>query len=171
MTLDEILDYANILTEDAFEGLSDIIEYINEAQDLIAKWDMIQAPPVEISLTSNAVTLPEDFMKLHKMTLNDFPYTPPSAPWAGELTLETSIDEGTLKIWYYKKPTILSASTPSQVPEVKTEYHRAMASYAAKMFHLIDDDPALKAAFQDEFIKALSGNKIDTGIGIQYKNY
>ena len=47
MTLEQILDYANILSEEAFDSLADIIEYINEAQDLIAKWDMIQATPVE----------------------------------------------------------------------------------------------------------------------------
>ena len=86
-------------------------------------------------------------MKLYKMTLDDIPYSPPSAPWAGELTLEDSIEDGTLKIWYYKKPTILSASTPSQIPEIKSDYHRALAVYATKMFHLVDDDQGLKEAF------------------------
>ena len=171
MTLEQILDYANILSEEAFDSLADIIEYINEAQDLIANWDMIQATPVEIPLTSNVVTLPTDFMKLYKMTLDDIPYSPPSAPWAGELTLEDSIEDGTLKIWYYKKPTILSASTPSQIPEIKSDYHRALAVYATKMFHLVDDDQGLKEAFQQEFIMSLTGNKVSTGMATKYKNY
>lgn len=171
MTLEQILDYANVLSEEAFDSLADIIEYINEAQDLIAKWDMIQATPVEIPLTSNVVPLPTDFMKLHKATIDDIPYNFPEEPWAGQVTLETERTEGVLKIWYYKKPTVLSASTPSQIPEIKSDYHRVLAVYATKMFHLVDDDQGLKEAFQQEFIMSLTGNKVSTGMATKYKNY
>lgn len=170
MTLDEILTYANVLTEDAFEDLSDIIDWLNEAQDIIARWDKIQATPVEYELTSNEITLPEDFMQLAKCTLDDVAYVPPSEPWAGDLTLHTELTEGTLKLWYYKFPEPLLAATPTQVPEVKSQYHRSMASYAAKMNFLKDDDPELREAFRVEFAQQLGAMKVSTGLTTQYYN-
>jgi hypothetical protein len=171
MTLEQIFTYANTLTEDAFATLDDCIEFLNEAQDIICRWQPVQAAPVSYDLTSNEVTLPADFMKLHKATLDDVAYFPPSAPWSGVLTLETSLVEGTLKIWYYKTPSVLVSSTPSQVPDVHEMYHRSMASYAAKMFNLIDDDPGLRDTFRNEFYGIISAMKVSSGIPIHYTNY
>lgn len=171
MTLEQIKAYANTLTEDAFETLDDLIDFLNEAQDIIGRWQMVPAAPVEYILTTNEITLPADFLKLHKATFEGSPYYPPEAPWNGVLTLETGLTEGTVKIWYYKKPAVLLSTTPNQVPEVDSIYHRAMSSYAAKMFNLIDDDAALREAFRNEFYTSLSSMKVDTGIPIHYKNY
>lgn len=171
MTLTEILTYANVLTEDGFDTLADCIDFLNEAQDLIAGWEPIQADPVEYTLTTNLITLPVDFLQMSHATYEDYPYLLTSQPWKGTLELPTSMTSGTLKIWYYKTPAVLLSSTPSQVPEVATKYHRAMASYAAKMYHLIDDDPALREAFRNEFMQSLTAMKTSTGFAANYINF
>lgn len=168
MTLTQILAYANVLTEDAFESLSDCLEFLNDAQDIIARYEMVQAAPVSYVLTTNQIILPVDFMKFHKATLNDVDYIPPESDWNGILALETSLIKGTIKLWYYKIPAVLVLTT--QTPEVNPVYHRSIATYAAKMFNLVDDDPALREAYKNEFYLSLSQMKIDHGFAIKYKN-
>lgn len=171
MTLQQILDYANTLTEDGFDNLADIIEFLNEAQELIARWDMVRATPMIYNLVTNEIQLPDDFLQLAKATLDDYPLAISSEPWDGVLTLPTSITSGTLKIWYYRTPEVLVSTNASQVPEVGVQYHRSMASYAAKMYYLIDDDAALREAYRNEFIASLSSMRVSSGMATNFVNY
>lgn len=172
MTLQEIFNYANVLTEDGFNSLADCIDFLNEAQDLISSWDAVQAEPMSFILTSDSsdVWVPDDFISLKKATLDDYPYAINAEPWGGILSLPTGTT-GTLKLWYTRQPATLLSTTPTQVPEVKTIYHRSMASYAAKMYHLIDDDPGLREAFKQEFLQSLSAYKTSSGMTANYFNF
>lgn len=171
MTLRAILDYANTLTDGSFTDLSEIIHFLNEAQDLICRFDRIQAGPATYVLTTNSITLPTDCMQAAKMTYNDIPLVLEEEPWAGVITLPTAMTEGTIKLWYYRYPATLLSTTPTQVPDVGTQYHRAMASYAAKQYFLIDDDAALRDAFKTEFVQSLQALKMAPGFTGAFANY
>lgn len=171
MTLAQILAYANKLTEDGFENLEDCIEYLNDAQELVCRYKKLEATPVSYVLDSNQIILPSDFLGYAKSTIDDSAYFPPNAPWCGVLTLEPQRTSGVFKLWYYKSPTPLSASTPEQVPDIDQVYHKLLATYATKMYHLVDDDPALRESFKTEFYNGLSALSINTGLPIRYKNF
>lgn len=173
MTLQEIFDYTNnVLLDGELDELSNIIDFLDEAQQMIARIDMVPATPVEYELTTNAITLPADFLRLYKATLEEEPYTFTDEPWAGELTLPTGVTEGTLKLWYFKIPAALSVLTPTQVPEVNPVYHRMMADYAAKMYYLIDDDADMRDAFAAEFRGKIASFKTPPVVSSgRFKNY
>lgn len=170
MDINSILAYANMITDDSFADLSSIIDYLNEAQEIIARWDMIEAAPIEYELTTNVIALPSDFLKLYKITLDDIPFNPPEEPWNGTLTFGETVTSGTIKLWYYKSPAALSAATPTQVPDIHEKYHRAMAKYAAKMFNLSDDDEGLRDAYAREFSALVASMRTNKGTTITYKN-
>jgi len=174
MTLNEIYLYANQILNQELSDLSDIIDYLNEAQDYIASEDPIQATPVEIELDEDhEIQMPADLWRLHRMTIDDVDYLPSEASWAGVLVLPDAYTEGTVKIWYYRAPATLSADSPDQVPDVPVRYHRHLATYAAKMYHLVDDDQALKMAFLEEFVTGIQLMKSNVG-GVSpmlFRNY
>ena len=172
MTLQEIFDYCNgSLLESELTGLSDIISFLNEAQNIIARLDMIQAAPVEIELSTNSFSLPSDFLRLYKATIDDKPYSFEEKPWAGVQTLPEGLTEGTVKLWYYKKPTTLLSTTPTQVPDVDPVYHQIMGDYAASMYYLIDDDPAMRDAFKREFQNKIAAFKTPPATSNRFVNY
>ena len=171
MTIQEIFNYANALTEDAFTDLDEIIVFINEAQDIVCRYDKIEAAPVTTTLTTNALTLPADFLEFHKLTYNDVPYLPSGKPWQGVLELPTTITDGTMKLWYYKKPSALLSTTPTQVPGIDAKYHRALSIYAAMMYFSVDDDPAQRENFKKMFYEILAANKNTTGTTISFTNF
>lgn len=172
MTIQEIFDYCNTsLLESELTDLSDIISFLNEAQNVIARLDMIQAAPVEIELTTNEFSLPADFLRLYKATLDDKPYAFDEKPWAGVQPLPEGLDEGTVKLWYYKKPATLLASTPTQVPEIDPIYHPLLGDYAAKMYYLIDDDPAMRDSFAREFQNKIAAFKTPPATSTRFVNY
>jgi hypothetical protein len=173
MTLQEIFDYVNDhLVENELADISDILPFLNEAQNVIARIDKIPATPVSYTLTTNEVTLPSDFLRFAKATLDDVPYAlPADGLWGNTLTLPTGQTSGTLKVWYWKRPEELSASTPTQVPEVDTCYHMAMANYVAKMYYLVDDDPDMRSAFEREFAGQIAAMKTPPMPSYLFVNY
>ena len=165
MTVQQIYDYANVLTEDSFSAVSEVIEWMNEAQDIIARYDSVEATPVEYTLDEDhEITLPDDFMMAAKFKWEDTTVNLTEAEiWDGVMTLPTCMTSGTLKMYYYKHPDVLLSTTLTQVPEVSAIYHRAMAKYIAKMFHLVDDDQALRAQFEAEFAAEIQSMKMPKG--------
>lgn len=178
MTLQQIFNYANTLTEDAFGELADIIEYLNEAQDLVARFDRVRAAPIEFTLTTNSVTLPADLMQVERMTYKlsadstvEIPFNQALEPWGSVLTLPTTMTSGVLTVWYYKIPATLLSTTPTQVPEVGAQYHRSLAVYAAKNYFMVDDDPAMREAYKAEFIGQLQSMRMSSGVVHNFHNF
>lgn len=171
MTITEILAHANILTESGFTALADAVAFMNEAQDLIARWDMVRADPVIYTLHSNEIMLPEDLIQIARLEYNGSRISINAEPWGGFLTLPIGMTSGTLKVWYYRKPAVLLASTPTQVPEVGEQYHLAIAMYCAKQYFLIEDEPDMSERFHGEFLKTLQALKGASGAQTTFFNY
>jgi hypothetical protein len=165
MTIQEIYDYANVLTETIFSDLSEVIEYMNEAQDVIANFDHVEAYPISYTLTDNhRFALPEDFLMVAHFEFEGRRIDlSPVTIWNTIMILPETMTSGTLTMYYYKIPERLVATDPTQVPEVKPCYHRAMSYYIAKVYHLIDDDQALRAQFEQEFHRKLQEAKMPSG--------
>lgn len=156
MNLTEILAYANILTEDGFDSISDAIHYFNEAQAIISGVDPVKAEPMDYVLSGDTeIQLPDDLLSIKRATLDGRPFRFSTNPWNGNLQLGQSLT-GVLRIWYTRLPAELLVTTLDQVPEVREAYHRTIATYAAKMYHLVDDDPQLREAFRNEFEQSVA---------------
>ena len=173
MTIQQIYDYANVLTEDAFSAISETIEWMNEAQDIIARFDHVEAIPINYTLNdSHRFALPEDFMMASKFKWNDSIVNLSQAEiWAGVMTLPTTMTSGTLTMYYYKIPEQLNIDTPDQIPEIKPQYHRAIAKYVAAKFHMVDDDQPLRAQFEADFMAELQSMKMPNGNVTTFHSY
>jgi len=161
MTIQEIFDYLNTLTDNSFDVISEIIAWLNEAQNIVARWHGIQADPVTYELTTNQITLPVDLLVVDHLEYEDQPFGLIGKPWKGVLKLPAEYTSGTLVLYYFKRPDKLLATTPNQVPEVDEQYHMAMAEYVASMYFLADDDPEQRAAFRQEFAINIQSMKMD----------
>ncbi len=155
--LGEIFTYLkDTLLQGAVDEISEVIGYLNDAQDLISDKFPIQAPLYTTTLTTNSLTLPNDFKSLKKLKIDDIEIDTYEDPWAGELELNENYTSGTVKLYYYKKPTQLDATDLDQIPDIDARYWNAMAEYAAKVYYLVDDDDDMLKKFRDQFYETLA---------------
>lgn len=155
--LGDIYNYlSQNLLQRSVKSIDSVIDYLEEAQQKIAQKWPVQAPVFTTTLTTNSFTLPTDFDKLVKATVKGVEVNPEMI-WQGEMTLPSAYNEGELKLWYYKKITPLNKANLAQVPEIDQRFFPAMAKYAAGMFYVVDDDPEQQRAFDEAFMKELTG--------------
>lgn len=171
MTLQEIFNYANVLAENNFEEMSDVIEFFNEAQNIIATFDPLKSQPYYTVVTEQGIMLPSDLLRVHQIYVDDVIYQPKEPAWGGIIPTPDLAEDKMVKILYYVRPSLLVATAPTQEPRVPKQYHSAMASYAAKMFYLIDDDAPQKEAFQQQFLTMLSSLKTNDNVVTQFINF
>lgn len=159
MTLQEIFNYANQLAENNFHEMSDAIGYLNEAQDIISRFDPVQAQPYHTIVTTEGIGLPTNLLRVSRILVSGAEYRTREQAWNNVLPAP-DLPVGTkVVIYYYSKPSELTEMAAMQEPRVPKQYHRAMAHYAAKMFYLVDDDPPLRDAFKQEFMSLLGSLK------------
>lgn len=171
MTIQEIFAYGNTLAENNFEEMNDIIEFLNEAQDIIARFDPLKAQPYYTLVTDQGIMLPSDLLRLHQITVDEVVYYPKGPAWGGIIATPDLTVGSMVQILYYVRPTVLLPSIPLQEPRVPKQYHRAMAAYAARMFYLIDDDAPLREAFQQQFMNQLASLKTSDDVVSQFINF
>lgn len=163
MNLGEIFNYANDnLLEGNLDSISEIIRYLQKAQDIIERKAPVKAPVFTTILTASHFTLPENYRRLHEYGIyidgNKFTGKTkiwPNADGTKEMYLPASVNSGSLEMYYYKKATPLNGNDLSQVPDVDERYHIAMAEFAAKMVKMVDDD-SLKKDYENEFFASLA---------------
>jgi uncharacterized protein (UPF0305 family) len=171
MTLQQIYERANVLAENNFAELEDVVGHLNAAQSIISRFDPIKSEPYYTMVTENGIMLPSDLLKVYRIYVDDEPYQPIESAW-GSTIPDLHLPLGAVvKILYYAKPPDLMASAPYMEPRVYRHYHEAMAQYAAKMFYLIDDDPPLRDAFNSEFMTMLGSLKTSDGVVQRFSNY
>lgn len=160
-TLGELYNYTNdILLQGELDSIEDVIQYFEECQQMIAIKDPLEADQ-SFTLTSNVITVPANYRKFHKIKITgctnvaDGEYVPEEM-WKGEITMPSYIDNGTLKLYYFKNPTELDANNLNQVPDVDYRYLNSMATYAAEMYYRADDDPDMREAYKEAFFRGLS---------------
>lgn len=171
MTIQEIFAYANTLAENNFEEMNDIIEFLNEAQDVVARFDPLKSQPYYTMVTEQGIMLPADLLRVHQIIVDDVVYHPKEPAWGGMIATPELTLGALVKILYYVRPAVLLPSIPQQEPRVPKQYHRAMASYAARMFYLIDDDGPLREAFQQQFQSQLASLKSSDDVVSQFINF
>jgi len=167
--LGDIFEYTNTnLLDGELDSLSDIISYLEEAQNKIVEKAKVEAPILTITLTSNEVTLPDDFMFLKKIMVNGV-RVEPEEKWDKILYLPENIKIGTAKLYYYKKPRSLDGNDLSQVPDIDSRYFYNMAQYAAEMYRLMDDDEQ-QARFAAKFFEGLMIYSTSSTTQSKFKN-
>jgi hypothetical protein len=168
--LGDIFTYLNEkLLDGELDDITDAIEYLEEAQNIIAEADPIEAPILTITLTGNSITVPTDFLRINKVMQNGAPLNSVSL-WANTLNLPVST--GDIQIYYYKRPTPLNPASLDQVPDIDSKYWHHMAQYAAKMYFLIDDDEDMRKAFKETFLESVTllSSKKKTSRETNFKN-
>jgi hypothetical protein len=171
MTLQAIYDYANKLLDASLNDISDIIEYLNEAQRYIVGLDPLQASATGVLDETHSITLPSDFLALKAIVIDDYDYSTSGELWAGVITLPVGYTEGTYVLKYYRSPVLLDGNVTDQVPDIHEKYHPLLAVYAAKMYNLVEDDQEIKAAYMDEFVQGVSNLKTTDGANQRFFNY
>lgn len=172
MTIQQIYDYANELSEESLGDLASTIMWMNEAQDLIARFDHIQATPATYTLTTNEITLPSDFMMAARIKYEGQVIDASALEiWSGVMSLPDWMTTGDLKLYYYRKPAVLLATTPGQVPDVAEQYHGAISYFVVSKYHEVDDDQALAARFSSDFMSMIQSMKMPNGHVTNYYNY
>lgn len=176
-TLQDIFNYCNNdLLDGELDALTDIINYLNEAQNIIAEVALIEAPLVTTTLTSTCqVVIPANNLKVSEFALvrTDGVKEDPIEPikeWNNIAYFNKSLEGRTINLYYYKKPTALNASTLTQVPDVDSRYFHSMAQYAAEMYKLKDDDAEAQESFTKKFIQGLTLYSKNKGAIRQFKN-
>ena len=171
MTLQEIFNYANQLAENNFHEMGDALGFLNEAQDIISRFDPMQAQPFYTIVTDQGIGLPTNLLRVSRITSGGKEYRPKEEAWNNVLPTPDLPVGSQVKVFYYSKPAELSEMTVLQEPRVPKQYHRAMAHYAAKMFYLVDDDPPLRDAFKQEFMSLLGSLKSGQSTITNFYNY
>lgn len=156
----EIYDYCNNnLLDNELYDVSDIINYLNEAQSIICQKSPLEAKTNYTLDSTHKFTLPTDWLSTEKiMWLKLNATTPihiePDEVWMNEVILPLICTQGTIYLYYYKKPTELTV-TRSQIPDIDARYNYSLASYAAEMFKLRDDDLEIAEQFRQRFMRSL----------------
>ena len=158
-TLGELYNYTNeILLQGELDSINVVIEYFEEAQQMIALQDPIEAK-ITIPLTSNVIILPADYQDLCKIKVdyeNMQIEVIPAEIWGSEMTLNPLYNTGNAYLYYYKRPTLLNPSNASQVPDIDSRYLPQIAKYAAKMYYLVDDDQEQAEEFRKSFFDTMT---------------
>jgi hypothetical protein len=171
-TLEDLYNYTNErLLDGNLDSIDDVIEFFEECQQIITEKYPIEAPKLNILLTSNEITKPANFKDLKKIIIDDAEVNPVEI-WGDTITLDERYNTGNAVLYYYKKPAELDNTNLNQVPDVDSRYLPLMAKYAAKMYYLVDDDEAMREAFRMNFIEQLVsiGNINKNGKRSGYKN-
>jgi hypothetical protein len=157
MKLGDIYKYANeTLLGSSLDNISEIIVFLQKAQDIIELKCPVKAPKFTTILTTNSFLLPADYWKLHKKGVRvNGVKVENLEKWAGNMYLPSSYTSGSLEMYYYKRATPLDYKNLNQVPDIDARYHPAMAEYAAKMRRLVGDDEQMKL-FEKEFASSLA---------------
>jgi hypothetical protein len=152
----DIYNYTNEkLLSDELTSVNDIIEYLEEAQNIIVEKFPLEAPIFSLTLTNNQFTLPDDFAAINNLTVDKAAVTPDDV-WNKVVTLPKDITSGSLELRYYRKPNALDPSNLAQIPDVEPRFFIMMAKYAAKMYYLADDDAEMREAFKTDFADNLN---------------
>lgn len=156
-TIMDIFNYTNNeLMEGKLNKLSDIINYLEECQNIIAEdKGKIPADPFTLTLTSNTFELPPDYLKYSEILVNGSPVLPRRV-WGNTVYLPGEISAGYLELFYFRKPTILDFNTPDQEPDIDPRFYYAMGQYAAHMFYLRDEDTEVLNNFRRTFIDSIN---------------
>lgn len=155
-TLQDIYTYLNDrLLEGNLGGIKEVIDYLNEGQTLISQKFPVEAPKLTVTLTTNSFSIPSDMETLKKIKRGTTELTEIEM-WAGIITLNSNIKDGTIDVYYYKTPTPLDDTNVSQVPDIDSRYFYALAKFAAEAYYLVDDDPEMREAFKAAFVNNLS---------------
>jgi hypothetical protein len=160
-TLDDLYKFTNEkLLDGELSGVDDVIEYFEECQQMIASKYPIEAPKVTLTLTSNVITKPLDFMSLRKIVwIERHQQVNPLDIWGNEITLPEHLTYNnpsvTVDFYYYKKPAMLDADNLEQIPDIDQRYLPLMAKYAAELYKLADDDTEAKDAYRQSFQDSL----------------
>lgn len=174
--LGDIFDYCNEdLLDGELDSLSDILGSLNEAQNIVSQVSPVEAPLVATVLdTACTITLPTNLAKVKEFRLLESDGTTespiePIKDWAGVVYFNTYYSGRTINLYYYKKPTTLTAVT-SQVPDVDSLYWYAMAQYVASVWKLKDDDESMKRQLEEKFISGLSSYSRSKNVTRNFRN-
>jgi hypothetical protein len=154
-TLGDLYKYTNEkLLQGELDSISDVIEYFEECQHIVAGKFPIEAPKLTVALTTNEITKPADYQELRKIMINGASVAPVDV-WGNTIELPAKYVSGDATLYYYRKPAALDPDNLNQVPDVDGRYLPLMAKYAAKMYYLADDDSEMREAYRNEFIENL----------------
>lgn len=181
MALNTLGDIYNYCNNDLLDGelvdIYDIINYLEEAQNLINTVNELEAPIASYTLDSTCqITLPTNCSKVKQFSVveSDSPYVEepiePTREWAKTVYFPSIHDGKTIKIYYYKKPAVLNPTTLSQVPDIDPKYFFAMAQYSAEMFKLKDDDTEAVRNYREKFLQGLTSYSTNNRALRQFKN-
>lgn len=153
--LGDLFSYTNLdLLDGELDDINDIISHLEEGQNKIAEVAKIEAPIFTTTLTSNTFDLPDDFLLMESITLNDLPIQPDRV-WAGKVYFNKLITTGDVEMLYYRRPIPLDPTNLLQVPDLDKRYWYTLCQYAAEMYKIKDNDDQMVADFQQKFIEGL----------------
>jgi len=180
MALNNLGDIYNYCNDDLLDGelsdINEVINYLEEAQNIIAEVALIEAPLVTTVLDSTCkITMPTNLLKTKEFTLiscDGVLETPlePLREWAGEAFFHYIYNGRTVNLYYYKKPTALNPNNLSQIPDVDARYYFNIAQYGAEMNKLKDDDTEAQDSFRRKFSEGLQMYSKNKGTTRQFKN-
>ena len=153
---------------DGFFLDADIKRWLNEAQRDIAKKTLFLQETFTDTVTGTEITLPTDFIKLHKFTIGDnelehINRNPDQgyAKWNGKLMFNFSIDNANIKLYYYRYPTEMT--TDLDESEVPLEYQDLLNKYAKHEAKLADEDPNTANVFYQQYLGGINEMKKEYG--------
>ena len=180
-TLGDIYNYCNdSLLSGGLSSITEVVEYFQEAVNIIAEIHPIEATMVSTTLDATAlITLPTDLLKVKEFRLYDdslgYEDPTPAIPhkvWAGVAYFNpTNYNGRVINLYYYKKGSELTSGTLTQVPNIDKRLYYSVAQYAAEMWKLKDDDPEMQEAFRKKFITGLGTYSKGNSAEVNFKNY
>ena len=161
-TLGDLYNYTNYrLLEDQLDSIDDVIEFFEECQQIITGRFPIEAPKLNITLTSNEIPKPDDFQSLRKIIIDGHEVRPVDI-WGNIIELPKNYNSGEATLYYYKKPAALDKNNLNQIPDIDSRYLPIMGKFAAEMYYLQDEDPENRGEYRAAFIESL--NRLGDGI-------
>jgi hypothetical protein len=155
-TLGDLYNYTNYrLLEDQLDSIDDVIEFFEECQQIITGRFPIEAPKLNITLTSNEIPKPDDFQSLRKIIIDGHEVRPVDI-WGNIIELPKNYNSGEATLYYYKKPAALDKNNLNQIPDIDSRYLPIMGKFAAEMYYLSDEDPENRAEYRTAFIESLN---------------
>lgn len=168
-TVKQLFDYVNkSLLGGSLTNVSDIVEHINNAQDIIAYRFRIEAPIADVTITNNEFDLPIDCVEIKKLVMDGKDLKIESifghnvviqssdssiSPFNTVVTVPVN---GAAKLYYYKKPAFVDGSNVDQELDIDDKYFFVIGKYIASIYSLADDDSEKAIEFKTEFENDLS---------------